>query len=65
MENKKEMINELDLDQMEKISGGSEAMKVCPVCGQVISVLQYVTHFAKCRTEQLEKIWKNRMNGGT
>ncbi len=56
MENKKEMINELDLDQMEKISGGSEAMKVCPVCGQVISVLQYVTHFAKCRTEQLEKI---------
>ncbi len=56
MENNNKVKRELDLDQMEKISGGSEAMKVCPVCGQVISVLQYVTHFAKCRTEQLEKI---------
>ena len=56
MENNNKAKRELDLDQMEKISGGSEAMKVCPVCGQAISVLQYVTHFAKCRTEQLEKI---------
>ena len=39
MENKQELAQELDFDQMEKVSGGSgEDVRTCPWCGQTFAI---------------------------
>ena len=54
MDNKNEVKQELNPDQMEQISGGDNAsMRVCRYCGQEHNWLNDPSHAIRCRERAL------------
>ena len=56
MESKNETKQEMNLDQMETVSGGInikiETVRTCPVCGQEYSRIKDPNHEWKCKYGQ-------------
>ena len=66
MDNKNEVIQELNPDQMEKVSGGSEvSRKVCRYCGQEFNPIKYAIHISECKKENMEGTGRGDTTGGT
>lgn len=56
MENKNETKQELELNQMEKVSGGSEGIhRICSVCGKEYCLLSDPDHEFHCKKEQADQ----------